>query len=159
MIRGEVSGLVAGVVGVIALCGPAAAAETCESAAAGDTVAIRVMAVEAGKGTSCDPRLEYLRSRLRKVVAYRSFRLVDDMRREVVWQDPETFPLPNGRELVLLPKRREDHQVLLQVRLLDGRRRLVDTIVRLRNRGEMVFAVENDAAAEQALLVVLRAED
>jgi hypothetical protein len=131
----------------------------CEGQTPGDTVKIRVMAVEASQGGACDPRLEYLRSRLRRIVGYRSFRLVDEMRREVLWQDTQVFSLPEGRQLVLLPKGREAHQVLLQVRLLDGRRRLLDTIVRLRNRGEMVFAVEDDPRAQQALLVVLRAED
>jgi len=163
MTRGDGVGLVAGLVGVLALCGPATGGDTGAppepEGPRGDTVRIQVMAIEAGNGGACDPRLEFLRSRLRRVVSYRSFRLVGDMQRDVLWQDTEVFVLPHGTRLLLLPKGREAQEVLLQVRLVDGRRQLVDTIVRLRNRGYMVFGVERDARADEALLVVLRAED
>jgi hypothetical protein len=52
-----------------------------------------------------------------------------------------------------------DQAVVMQVQLLDGRRSLVDTDVRLQNRGVMLFGVAQDAgAAGGALIIMLRAE-
>src|SRR5262249_61609288 len=72
----------------------------------------------------------------------------------------ENFDLGGGHKLVLLPKGMEDQRVMMQVRLLDGRRRLVDTNVRLVNGGTMVFGVGRDArGGDGALLILLRAEN
>lgn len=151
---------IAAMLGMLAFCGsPTAAGEPSPDGAPGATVRIQVMAITASHAGPCDPRVAFLRPRLRRVVNYRSFRLINDVQRDVLWQDTAAFPLDAATRLLLLPKGRERGEVLLQVRLLQGRRSLVDTVVRLRNRGYMVFGVERDPNAEEALLVVLRAED
>jgi len=49
---------------------------------------------------------------------------------------------------------------VMQVKLMDGSRALVDTDVRLQNRGVMLFGVDQDPrAAAGALIIMLRAED
>ena len=58
-----------------------------------------------------------------------------------------------------MPKGMQDEAVVMQVRLLDGRRRLVDTDVRLRNRGTMLLGVGHQAGrADGALIIMLKAE-
>jgi hypothetical protein len=128
-------------------------------AAGAQNLAVQVTTVRAAERGPCDPQLEALRPRLRRLAGYRAYQLVGDQQRRVSWRITEAFDLGDGRTLVLLPKRMEDQRVMMQVRLLDGRRRLVDTNVRLVNGGTMVFGVGRDArAGNGALLILLRAE-
>jgi hypothetical protein len=123
-------------------------------------LAIQVMTVRAMERGPCDPQLEALRPRLKRLVGYRAYQLVGDQQRTVAWRNTEAFDLGDGRSLVLLPKGMADQRVMMQVRLLDGRRRLVDTNIRLANGGTMVFGVGRDArAGDGALLILLRAEN
>ncbi len=120
---------------------------------------ITVMTVHADDQGPCDPKLEALRPRLRRLAGYRAYQLVGDQQRRVAWRNTEAFDLGDGRSLVLLPKGMENQRVMMQVRLLDGRRRLVDTNVRLANGGTMVFGVGRDArGGDGALLILLRAQ-
>jgi hypothetical protein len=120
---------------------------------------IQVTTVRAADSGPCDPQLEALRPRLRRLAGYRAYQLLGDQQRRVAWRNTEAFDLGDGRTLLLLPKRMEDQRVMMQVRLLDGRRRLVDTNVRLANGGTMVFGVGRDArGGDGALLILLRAE-
>jgi len=60
----------------------------------------------------------------------------------------------------VMPKGMRDQSVVMQVKLLDRRRPLIDTDVRLQNRGVMLFGVGRDAnAADGALIIMLRAEE
>jgi len=72
----------------------------------------------------------------------------------------EVFAIPGGRMLHVVPKAMRDQAVVMSVKLMDGSRALVDTDVRLQNRGVMLFGVGQDSrAAEGALIIMLRAED
>lgn len=124
-----------------------------------DDLDIQITTVRAAERGPCDPQLEALRPRLRRLVGYRAYQLVGDQQRRVAWRSTEAFDLGDDRTLVLLPKRMDDGRVMMQVRLLEGRRRLVDTNVRLLNGGTMVFGVGRDArGGDGALLILLRAE-
>jgi len=121
---------------------------------------IHVTTVRAADSGPCDPQLEAMRPRLRKLAGYRAYQLLGEQQRRVAWRNTEEFDLGEGRSLVLLPKGMSDERVMMQVRLLEGRRRLVDTNVRLVNGGTMVFGLGRDArAADGALLILLRAQD
>jgi hypothetical protein len=121
---------------------------------------VQVTTVRATETGPCDPQLEALRPRLRRLAGYRAYHLVGDQQRRVAWRNTEEFDLGSGRTLLLLPKGMEDQRVMMQVRLLDGRRRLVDTNVRLVNGGTMVFGMGRDArGGDGALLILLRAEN
>jgi hypothetical protein len=123
-------------------------------------VNVHVTAVSAADRGPSDPALEPLRPRLRKLVGYNSFRIVGEEQRRCAWRSAEHFGLPGGRTLRLLPKGVEDQRFTMQVRLLDGRRRLVDTLVRLPNRGTMAFGVGRDGrVADRALIILLKAEE
>jgi len=128
------------------------------AAQAADDLAIQVTTVHAADSGPCDPQLEALRPRLRRLAGYRAYQLLDRQQRTVSWRNTEEFDLGGGRTLVLLPKGMSDQRVMMQVRLLEGRKRLVDTNVRLANGGTMVFGVGRDArGGDGALLILLRA--
>ena len=136
-----------------------AALLTIVNGAGAQTVDIQVTTVRAADTGPCDPQLEAMRPRLRKLAGYRAYQLIGEQQRRVAWRNTEAFDLGDGRSLVLLPKGMSDQRVMMQVRLLEGRRRLVDTNVRLVNGGTMVFGVGRDSrTADGALLILLRAE-
>ena len=121
---------------------------------------IQVTIVRALEAGPCDPQLESLRPRLRHIAGYRAYHLLGEQQRRVAWRNTEAFDLGDGRSLVLLPKGMVDERVMMQVRLLEGRKRLVDTNVRLANGGTMVFGVGRDArSGDGAILILLRAQN
>lgn len=129
--------------------------------AAADTLNIQVTTVRASDFGQCDERLNAIRTRLRRVApGYRGFEMVDDVTRVVTLRAETAIVLPGGRSLRLLPKRLADDVFQMQVRLLDGRRRLVDTNLRIPNGGTMVFGVRPEThGGEEATLFVLKASD
>ena len=121
---------------------------------------VRITTVRASERGPSDAQLVDLRPRLRRLVGYRSFQIVGEERRRCAWETSEAFALPGGRLLHVLPKGMRDQAVVMQVKLTDGSRALVDTRVRLQNRGVMLFGVDQDRrAAEGALIIMLRAEE
>ena len=144
-------GLLAAVAGGLLLL-PAVGAEAQE-------LAVRITTVRATDAGPCDPQLEGMRPRLRKLAGYRGYQLLGEEERRVAWRNTEEFDLGEGRLLVLQPKGMQDQRIMMQVRLLEGRRRLVDTNVRLANGGTMVFGVGRDArGGDGAVLILLRAQ-
>jgi hypothetical protein len=129
-------------------------------AVAAAVLQVQITSVRAYARGPSDAQLIELRPRLRRLVGYRSFRVVGEERRSCAWGSREAFIIPGGRLLHVVPKGMRDQAVLMQVRLLDGRRALVDTDVRLQNRGVMLFGVDRDVQpGEGALIIMLRAEE
>ena len=121
---------------------------------------VQITTVRASERGPSDAQLVDLRPRLRRLVGYHSFQIVRDERRRCMWQTAEAFTIPGGRMLHVVPKAMRDQAVVMSVKLMDGSRPLVDTDVRLQNRGVMLFGVGQDArAADGALIIMLRAED
>jgi hypothetical protein len=128
-------------------------------AGAGGVLRVEVTAVRAGDSGPSDPGLVSLRPRLRRLVGYRAFRIVGHEARPCEWRTESRFPLPGGRHLKLLPKELDNGVVKMQVRLLEGRRRLVDTNVGVANGGTMLFGVGRDPyVGDEALIILLKAE-
>jgi hypothetical protein len=140
------------IVAAVAL-GCALAAE----AAVAEDVMLQVVTVKARQRGESDPELRTLRPRLRRLVGYRSYRMVEDQQRGCAWQVPQQFRLPGGRVLILRPQRLTDHRVIMQVVLLQGEQRLVDTDVQLRNQGTMFLALGRNGRDDGALLIMLKA--
>ena len=127
----------------------------------GDTagaLSVQITTVRATDRGPSDAQLIELRPRLRRLVGYRSFRVVQEERRHCVWKSPEAFSIRGGRELRIVPIAMRDQTVLMQIQLREGARALVDTDVRLQNRGVMLFGVGQDGH-DRALLIMLRAEE
>ena len=121
---------------------------------------VQVTTVRATEQGQSDPMLVELRPRLRRLIGARAYQIVGDERRKCTWHSPEDFMLPDGVSLHVVPRGVEDGTVVMQVRLLDGRRRLVHTDVRLRNRGTMVFGVGREPrSGDGSLIVLLKAEE
>ena len=121
---------------------------------------VQITTVRAAERGPSDAQLIDLRPRLRRLVGYRSFQIVGEERRRCVWQTSEAFTIPGGRLLHVMPRAMRDQAVVMRVKLMDGSRALVDTDVRLQNRGVMLFGVDQDSrAAQGALIIMLRAED
>ena len=137
-----------------------AAAYLVGAAPASLAIEVRVTTVKASPSGPSDAQLQELRPRLRRLVGYRAFRVVQEQRRRCVWHTPTAFVLPGGRTLSIVPRGVRDETVVMQVRLMDGSRALVDTDVRLQNGGVMLLGVERGARAEAgALIIMLRAEE
>ena len=102
-----------------------------------------------------------LRPRLRRLVGYRSYRVIQDEHRRCSWGTREAFVIPGGRLLRVVPKGMRDETVMMQLQLIQGTRALVDTDVRLQNRGVMLFGVNQDEPPTDggALIIMIRAED
>jgi len=130
------------------------------AAAAAHAVQVQITTVRATEHGPSDAQLVDLRPRLRRLVGYRSFQVVREERRQCAWQTVEAFKIPGGHLLSVEPKGMREQAVVMQVKLLDRRRPLIDTDVRLQNRGVMLFGVGHDAnAADGALIIMLRAEE
>jgi hypothetical protein len=123
-------------------------------------VEVQVTSVRASDRGPSDANLQDFRPRLRRLVGYRAFRIVQDERQDCAWGSAAEFHIPGGRLLRVVPKQMREQAVVMQVRLVEGERRLVDTDVRLQNRGVMLFGVGQDSpAADGALIIMLRAEE
>lgn len=124
-----------------------------------DTVRIQVTSVRAAESGPSDPELVRLRPRLRRLVGYRAFQIVHRESRYCDWHTETRFELPGGRQLQLLAKSPDNDIVKMEVRLLEGRRRLVDTNVGVMNGGTMMFGVGRDPhIGDDALIILLKAE-
>ena len=135
------------------------ASATLAQAGSPDALRVQVTAVRAAESGPSDPQLVSLKPRLRRLVGYRAFHIVSREDRQCEWRSEARFALPGGRKLQLLPKSLDRDVVKMQVRLLEGKRRLVDTNVGVTNGGTMLFGVGRDPRlGDDALIVVLKAE-
>ena len=127
---------------------------------------LQVISVRAATHGPSDAQLLAMRPRLRRLIGYRSFQIVRDERRRCNWQARQAFKIPGGRLMHVVPKGMRDQAVVMQVKLVDyagglrpGGKELVDTDVRLQNRGVMLFGVDDDAADAGVLIIMLRAQE
>jgi hypothetical protein len=146
--RPVVLGIAAGTVAVLAT------ATLCRA------LEVEITSVRAMERGPSDAELIALRPRLRRLVGYRSFQIVQREQRHCTWQSGEAFTIPGGRLLRVVPKTMREQAVVMQVKLLAGERALLDTDVRLQNRGVMLFGVGQDSRVEDgALIIMLKAEE
>jgi hypothetical protein len=122
---------------------------------------VQITSVRASEHGPSDDQLFVIRSRLRRLVGYRSYRIVRDERRRCTFGRREAFKIPGGRLLRIVPKGMRDEAVMMQIQLVQGTRALIDTDVRLQNRGVMLFGVNRDESTDDdgALIIMVRAED
>ncbi len=120
---------------------------------------VQITAVEASLEGPSDARFLQLRPRLRRLVGYRAFRVLQEERRNCPWRSRAAFALPGGRLVHIVPKGMRADEVMMQVRVVHGPRALVDTDLRLQNRGVMLIGVDDDVQAPGILLIMLKAEE
>jgi hypothetical protein len=129
------------------------------SAGRGSALVVQITAVEASREGPSDPQLLQLRPRLRRLVGYRAFRVLQQERRNCPWRSMAAFSLPGGRLVHIIPKGMRADEVMMQVQVVQGPRALVDTDLRLQNRGVMLIGVDDDVQAPGILLIMLKAEE
>jgi len=71
---------------------------------------------------------------------YASVRLLQSEERPVEFNGWAEFPVPGGRHLLVRPTEYRQGRVALSVMLMQGRMTLMNTVLRLRDRGEFVVA-------------------
>jgi hypothetical protein len=118
---------------------------------------VQITAVEASYEGPSDPRLTNMRPRLRRLVGYRAFRVLQEEKRNCAWRSPAAFSLPGGRLVHVMPKVMRDDEVMMHVSVVNGPRSLVDTDLRLQNNGVMLIGVDDDVHAPGILLIMLKA--
>ena len=103
------------------------------------TVQVTIRTILAGnQSDEFDSRLNAFQKQL-KVMKYRSYRLLKEENQTVPWQGNATFEIPGSRSLAVSPQEFRDKQISLKVRLQEGEKPLVDTTVRLQNKGNFIL--------------------
>ncbi len=103
------------------------------------TVQVRIGAILASnQNDEFDSRLKPLEKQLR-VLKYRSSRLLKDESQSVPWQGNRVFEIPGGRSLMVAPQEFQDNRIGLKVRLTEGQKPLLDTTVRISNKGNFIL--------------------
>ncbi len=103
------------------------------------TVQVRIGAILASnQNDEFDSRLKPLEKQLR-VLKYRSYRLLKDESQSVPWQGNRVFEIPGGRSLMVAPQEFQDNRIGLKVRLTEGQKPLLDTTVRISNKGNFIL--------------------
>ncbi len=87
------------------------------------------------KGADTEPLRESLR-----LFPYKSYRLLQHEVRRVNMSAMEEFPVPGHRHLLVQPTAFENGRVSLDVMLMQGRKILVNTALKLKDGGEFVVA-------------------
>ena len=88
-----------------------------------------------------------------KVLKYRSYRSLKDESQDVAWRGNGVFEVPGGRSLTVAPQEFRNNRIALKVRLMEGQKPIIDTTVRIPNRGN--FILGGDLPHEGGVLVLL----
>lgn len=108
---------------------------------AGETVELRIETVLASNAAPyLDPRLADIANQIR-AFRYKSYRLVQEERRRVLWGNQADFALPGGRVLQVVPKQFADERIALQVMVMEGTSTtpLMNTALSIKNHGMLFF--------------------
>ncbi len=85
-----------------------------------------------------DAKLKALEKQL-KVLKYRSYRSLKDESQDVAWRTIGVFEVPGGRSLSVSPQELRNNRIALKVRLTEGQKPLIDTTVRIPNKGNFIL--------------------
>jgi len=103
------------------------------------TVSVKIETILASNQSGeFDSRLKALEKQLR-VLKYRSYRLLNEESKDVPSQGSASFEIPGGRSLIVWPQDFRNQQVALKVRLQGGQKPLLDTTIRLPNKGNFIL--------------------
>ena len=114
---------------------PAGAAEA--AAPGGVTVEVG-MVVASNKGSSIDPSLSALRTKLQSMFNYSSYSLLDRVKRPLAIGETGEFLIPGGRSMRVTPAAAPGNKVRLAVQIMEGGKNLLTTTLGL-SRGGMVL--------------------
>lgn len=114
------------------------------------------VAVASNEGTRIDPQLANLRTKLKAMFDYTSYRMVDRRKRTLAIGETGEFPLPGGRSMRVTPAPSSGGKVRLAVQIMEGQRNLLTTTLGL-SRGGMVL-VGGPAYQNGVMILIISAE-
>jgi hypothetical protein len=85
-----------------------------------------------------DGKLKGIEKQL-KVMKYRSYRSLKEDSQSVPWQGTGVFEIPGGRSLTVVPQEFQNNRITLKVRLTEGEKPVLDTTVRIPNKGNFIL--------------------
>jgi len=100
-------------------------------------VTIRSILAE-NKNDEFDAKLKGMEQQL-KSLKYRSYRSLKDESKSVTWQGTQSFDIPGGRTLTVVPQEFQDNRIAIKVRLTQGDKPVVDTTVKIPNKGNFIL--------------------
>lgn len=104
-----------------------------------DSIAVEIgVVVASNQGSSMDPSLSSLRTKLQSMFNYSSYKLLDRMKRTLAVGETGEFSLPGGRSMRVTPVAAPENKVRLAVQMMEGGRNLLTTTLGL-SRGGMVL--------------------
>lgn len=103
------------------------------------SVHVTIRTILAGnKSDEFDPKLKGMEQQL-KTLKYRSYRSLKDDAQDVPWHDTGSFEVPGGRLLTVAPQEFQKNRIALKVRLTEGEKPVLDTMVRIPNKGNFIL--------------------
>jgi hypothetical protein len=102
-------------------------------------VQVKIGTIVATNEADClDSQLSKMKRQL-EVIKYRCYRLLKEHSQKVSWLANAVFETPGGRSLLVVPQEYRNDRISLKVRLLEGGKPIVDTTVRVPNRGNFLL--------------------
>ena len=92
----------------------------------------------ANQSDEFDAKLKGMEQQL-KSLKYRSYRSLKDESKSVAWQGTQTFEIPGGRILSVAPQEFQNNRISLKVRLTENDKPVVDTTVKIPNKGNFIL--------------------
>ena len=114
------------------------------------------VAVASNDGTRIDPQLSDIRTKLKSMFDYTSYRMVDRRKRTLAVGETGEFALPGGRSMRVTPAPSSGAKVRLAVQIMEGQRNLLTTTLGL-SRGGMVL-VGGPAYQNGVMILIISAE-
>jgi len=103
------------------------------------TVQVTIRTILAGdKSDEFDPKLKDMEQQL-KPLKHRSYRALKDETQTVPWQGSKAFEIPGGRSLTIVPQEFQENRIGLKIRLTQGDKPLIDTTVKIANKGNFIL--------------------
>ena len=103
------------------------------------SVQVTIRSILAGnKSDEFDPKLKDMEQQL-KALKHRSYRSLKDDSQSVPWQGSKSFEIPGGRSLTVVPQEFQDNRIALKVRLTQGDKPVIDTTVKIPNKGNFIL--------------------
>ena len=90
------------------------------------------------QNTELDAKLKPLEKQL-KLLKYKSYRSLKEESQNVSWKSDGTFEIPGGRVLTVSPQELSGGRVSLKIKLNEGQKPLVDTTVKIQNKGNFIL--------------------
>lgn len=106
-------------------------------------------------GQWMDRRVAAMNPRFHTLFPYSSYRLLGEQRQQVPWGGRVRLDISKTRYVLVVPRELKNHRVSMRVRLMDGERPMVDTLLSLKNHG--TFLVGGPPETDGVLILAIGA--